>query len=171
MHLAKIVTETRIAPDAIPVHAVTQEDQCMPITHRETPAMDRHIRVRMWDRGTGRPLSKNVGGFLTKLQGELPYGPACPLGGIYPQEMKALIQKDIPSPCSLQPYVASWVPSEECRDRADVAHIPNGSVARPRKRIIMPRATAWVDLEGTVLSDISHTEKGKCRMISRIRGV
>ena len=40
-----------------------------------------------------------------------------------------------------------------------------------RRKQILPFATAWMELEGIVLSEISQAEKDKCQMISLIRGV
>ena len=37
-----------------------------------------------------------------------------------------------------------------------------------KKNIILPVATAWMDLQGIMLSKISQTEKGKYHMISLI---
>ena len=36
------------------------------------------------------------------------------------------------------------------------------------KNEILPFARAWVDVEGSMLSEISQTEKGKCHIISLI---
>ena len=43
-----------------------------------------------------QPLWRTVWRFLRKLKIELPYDPAIPLLGIYPEKTKSLIQKD---PC------------------------------------------------------------------------
>ena len=40
-----------------------------------------------------------------------------------------------------------------------------------KKNEIMPFATTWVDLEITILSKVSQTEKGKYHMISLIYGI
>ena len=45
-----------------------------------------------------QPLWKTVWRFLKKLKIELPYDPAIPLLGIYPEKMKTLIQKDTCTP-------------------------------------------------------------------------
>ena len=45
-----------------------------------------------------QPLWKTVGKFLKKLKIELPYDPAIPLLGVYPEKMKTLIQKDTRTP-------------------------------------------------------------------------
>ena len=41
-----------------------------------------------------QPLWRTVWRFLKKLKIELPYEPAIPLLGIYPEKMKTLIRKD-----------------------------------------------------------------------------
>ena len=40
-----------------------------------------------------------------------------------------------------------------------------------KKNEILPFAKTWMDLEGTMLSEISQTEKNKYCMISLIRGI
>ena len=45
-----------------------------------------------------QPLWRTVWRFLKKLKLELPYDPAIPLLGIYPEKIKTLIQKDTCTP-------------------------------------------------------------------------
>ena len=45
-----------------------------------------------------QPLQKTVWRFLKKLKTELPYDPAIPLLGIYPEKVKTLIRKDTYTP-------------------------------------------------------------------------
>ena len=45
-----------------------------------------------------QPLWRTIWRLLKKLKIELPYNPAIPLLGIYPEKMKALIQKDTCTP-------------------------------------------------------------------------
>ena len=45
-----------------------------------------------------QPLWRTVWRFLKKLKIQLPYDPAIPLLGIYPEKMKILIQKDTCTP-------------------------------------------------------------------------
>ena len=45
-----------------------------------------------------QPLWRTVWRFLKKLQIELPYDPAVPLLGMYPEKTKTLIQKDTRTP-------------------------------------------------------------------------
>ena len=40
-----------------------------------------------------------------------------------------------------------------------------------KKKETLPFVTIWMDLEGIMLSEISHTEKDKCCMISLICGI
>ena len=42
-----------------------------------------------------QPLWRTVQRFLKKLKIELPYDPAIPLLGVYPEKTKTLIQKDM----------------------------------------------------------------------------
>ena len=51
-----------------------------------------------WECKLVQPLWKTVGKFLKKLKIELPYDPAIPLLGVYPEKMKTLIQKDTRTP-------------------------------------------------------------------------
>ena len=45
-----------------------------------------------------QPLWKTVWRFLKKLKIEFSYDPAIPLLGVYPEKMKAVIQKDTCTP-------------------------------------------------------------------------
>ena len=56
-----------------------------------------------WECKLVQPLWRTVWTFLKKLKIELPYDPAIPLLGIYPE--KTIIQKDTLTQCSLQHYL------------------------------------------------------------------
>ena len=43
--------------------------------------------------------------------------------------------------------------------------------AAERKKELLPFATAWMELESIMLSEISQLVKDKCHMISPIRGI
>ena len=47
-------------------------------------------------------------------------------------------------------------------------YIYNGILSSHQKSEILPFAATWMDLEGIMLSEISHTEKDKYCMISLI---
>ena len=51
-----------------------------------------------WECILVQPLWKTVWIFLKKLKIELPYNPAIPLLGLYPEKMKTLIQNDMCTP-------------------------------------------------------------------------
>ena len=51
-----------------------------------------------------------------------------------------------------------------------VAHLHNG-ILLSRKKEIFPSATAWIDLENIMLSEISQSEKDKYHMFSLTCGL
>ena len=77
-----------------------------------------------------QPLWRTVWKFLKKLKIELPYDPAIPLLGIYPE--KFIIQKDTCTPiftAALFTIAKTWM-QPKCpligMDKEDVVHIHNG---------------------------------------------
>ena len=83
-----------------------------------------------------QPLWKTVWRFLKKLQIELPYNPAIPLLGIYPE--KTIIQKE----SCIKMFIAAlftiartWKqPKCPSSDKEDVAHIYNGILLSHKKK-------------------------------------
>ena len=53
-------------------------------------------------------------------------------------------------------------------DREDVAYTYSGILCSHKKNEIMPFAATWMDLEITILSDVSQKEKDKYHIISLI---
>ena len=51
-----------------------------------------------WEYKLAQPLWRTLQRFLKKLKIELPYDPAIPFLGIYPEKMKTLVQKDTCTP-------------------------------------------------------------------------
>ena len=54
--------------------------------------------------------------------------------------------------------------------KKDTYYIYNGILVI-KKNEILPLVTMWIDLEGVILSKISHTEKDKYHMFSIICGI
>ena len=122
------------------------------------------------------PVCKSVQRFLKKIKIELPYDPAIPLLGIYPN--KTIIRKDTCTPmfiAALFTIAKTWKPPK-CPSTDEwikkvwyVYTIKYYSVLK--KNEIMPFATTWMDLEITILSEVSQKEKDKCHVILLICGI
>ena len=125
-----------------------------------------------------QPMWKTVWRFLKKLKIELPYDLAIPLLGIYPRKTKTLIRKDTCTPMSLAglftiakiwkqpkcPSTDEWIKKMWYIDTMEY-------YSAMKKNEILPFAATWMDLEGIMLSEISHTEKDKYCMIPLICGI
>ena len=123
-----------------------------------------------------QPLWKTVWRFLRKLKIELPYDPAIPLLGTYPD--KIIIQKDT---CTLMFISAlftiakTWkqpkcLLTDEWIKRMWYIYTTEYYSAI-KKNEIMPLAATWIELEIVVLSEVSQKEKDKCHMVSLTHGI
>ena len=126
-----------------------------------------------WKRKLVQPLWKTVWRFLKKLKIELPYNPAIPLLGIFPD--KTLIQKDTCTPMfktALFTIAKTWkqpkYPStdEWIKKMSYVYTMKYYSAIK--KNEIMPFAAKWMQLEIVIRSEVSQKEKDKYCMISLI---
>ena len=122
-----------------------------------------------------QPLWKTVWRFLKKLKTELPYDPAIPLLGIYPD--KSIIRKDTRTPvfiAALFPIARTWkqpkCPSTDEWIKMWYKHTMEYYSAI-KKNEIMPFAATWMDLEMIILSEVNQTEKDKYHMIPLTRGI
>ena len=129
-----------------------------------------------WECKLVQPLWKTVWRFLRKLKIELPYDPAIPLLGIYPD--KTIIQKDTCTPmfiAALFTTVKTWKqpkhPSidEWIKKMCYIYMVEYYSVIKMNK--IMPFAATWMQLEIIILSEVSHKEKDKYHMRSLTCGI
>ena len=123
-----------------------------------------------------QPLWKAVWRFLRKLQIALPFDPAIPLLGIYPE--KTMTRKDTCTPmfsaalCTIaktwkQPKCAS---TEEWIGKMWYIYTMEYFSAMERKEIPAFLAT-WMDLEIVMLSEVSHTLRHQHQMLSLTCGI
>ena len=108
---------------------------------------------------------------------ELPYDPVIPLLGIYPKKPKTLIRKNIGTPMFITalftiakiwnqpkcPSVNEWIQKLWYIYTIEF-------YAAERKKELIPFATAWMELQSIMLSEISQVVKDKYPMISSISG-
>ena len=123
-----------------------------------------------------QPLWRTVWRFLIKLKIELPYDPAIPRLGIYPE--KTIIQKDTYTPmftAALFTIARTWqqpeCPSTEEWIKKMWYIYTMEYYSAIKKNKIMPFAATWMDLEIIILSEVSQAENVKYHMISLICGV
>ena len=109
---------------------------------------------------------------------ELPFDPVIPLLGLYPKNPETPIQKNLCTPmftaasftitkCWKQPKCPSV---NEWNKKLLSIYIIEYYAAEGKKEPL-PFATAWVELESIMLSEISQLVKYKCHMISLIRAI
>ena len=123
-----------------------------------------------------QPLWRTVWRFLKKLKIELPYDPAIPLLGIYPE--KTIIQKDT---CTLMFIVAlftivrTWkqpkYPSTDEWVRKMWYIYTMEYYSAIKRNEIGSFVVRWMDLETVIQSEVSQKEKNKYRMLTHIYGI
>ena len=121
-----------------------------------------------------QPLWRTVWRFLKKLKTELPYDPAIPLLGIYPE--KTIIQKDTRIPmfiAALFTIARSWkqpkCPSTDGRIKMWYIYTMEYYSAIKRNEIGSFVET-WMDLETVIQSKVSQKEKNKYHVLTHICG-
>ena len=119
-----------------------------------------------------QPLWKTVWRFLKKLKLELPYDPATPLLGIYPE--KTIIQKDTCTTMFIAALftIARMWKQPKCPSTDEwikMWHIYTvehySSIKRNKIELFVVR---WMDLESAIQSEASQKEKNKYRMLTHI---
>nr|KAF6337007.1 hypothetical protein mMyoMyo1_012188 [Myotis myotis] len=123
-----------------------------------------------------QPLWRTVWSFLKKLKMELPFDPVIPLLGIYPKKPETPIRKDICTPMFIaaQFTIAKIWKQPKCPSADEWIRklwyiYTMEYYAAVKKRELLPFATAWMELESIMLSEISQSEKDKY-MISLTHG-
>ena len=123
-----------------------------------------------------QPLRRTVWRFLKKLKIELPYDPAIPLLGIYPE--KTIIQKES---CTTRFIVAlftiarTWKQTK-CSSTDELIkkmwHIYTmeyySAIKRNEFELFVVR---WMDLESVIQSEVSQKETNKYHMLTHIYGI
>ena len=109
---------------------------------------------------------------------ELPFDPVILLLGIYPKNPESPIQKNLCTPmfiAALFTIVKTWkqpmYPSvDEYIKKLWYFYMMEYYTAK-REREILLFVRAWMELESTMLTEISQSVKDKYHMISLIRGI
>ena len=123
-----------------------------------------------------QPLRRTVWRFLKKLKIELPYDPAIPLLGIYPE--KTIIQKESCTKmfiAALFTIARTWKqPKCPMTDEwiKKMWHIYtmeyHSAIKRNETELFVVR---WMDLETVIQSEVSQKEKKKYCMLTHIYGI
>ena len=123
-----------------------------------------------------QPLWKTVWRFLTKLKIELPYDPAIPLLGIYPE--KTIIQKNTCTPvftATLFTIVRTWkqhkCPSTEEWIKKTCYIYTMEYYSAIKRNDIGSIVETWMDLESVIQSEVSQKEKSKYHIITHLGGM
>ena len=123
-----------------------------------------------------QPLWRTVWRFLKKLQIELPYDPAIPLLGIYPE--KTIIQKESCTTifiAALFTITRRWQQPKGPSTDELVKKTWNiytmvyySAIKRNEIELFVVR---WMDLETVIQSEVSQKEKNKYRILIHIYGI
>ena len=123
-----------------------------------------------------QPLWRTVWRFLKKLKTELPYDPAIPLLGIYPE--KTIIQKESCTKmftAALFTIARTWkqpkCPSRDEWIKKMCTYIYNGILLSHKRDETELFVVRWMDLQTVIQSAVSQKEKNKYRMPTHIYGI
>ena len=121
-----------------------------------------------------QPLWRTVWRFLKKLKIELPYDPAIPLLGIYPE--KTITQKESCTTMFIEALftIATWnqprCPSTD--EWIKMWHIYTMEYYSAKKRNETELSVVrWMHLESVIQSEVSQKEENKYRMLTHIYGI
>ena len=123
-----------------------------------------------------QPLWRTVWRFLKKLKLELPYDPAIPLLGIYPE--KTIVQKETCTTMFIATLftIARTGKQPKCPSTDEwikkMWHIYKmecySAIKRNEIELFVVR---WMDIESVIQSEVSQKEKNKYRMLTHIYGI
>ena len=123
-----------------------------------------------------QPLWRTVWRFIRKLKIELPYNPAVPLPGVYPEKM--IIQKESCTTMFIAALFArarTWkqprCPSaDEWIKKIWLIYAMEyySAIKRNKTELLVVR---WMDLESVIQSEVCQKEKNKYCMLTHIYGI
>ena len=126
-----------------------------------------------WECRLVQPLWKPVWNFLRKLKIKWPFDPPTPLLGLYSKSPETPIQKNLCTPMFIAahkcwklprcPSVNEWIKKLRYIYTMEF-------YATERKKDLIPFATAWIELESIMLSEISQVVRDKYHLISPLTG-
>ena len=123
-----------------------------------------------------QPLWRTVWRFLKKLKIELPYDPAIPLLGIYPE--KTIIQKETCTKmflAALFTIARTWkqpkCPSSDewIKKMWHIYTMEYYSAIKRNETVLF--VVRWMDLESVILSEVSQKDINKYRILTHIYGI
>ena len=123
-----------------------------------------------------QPPWRTVWKFLTKLKIELPYNPAIPLLGIYPEKTIIHIESCTKMLiAALFTIARSWKQPKCLSTREWIKKIwyihTMQYYSAIKKNEIELFVMRWMDLESVILSEVSQKEKNKYHMLLHIYGI
>ena len=126
---------------------------------------------------TGVATAENSMEFLRKLKVERPFDPAIPLLGLYPKSPETPIQKNLCTPMFIaaQFTIAKYWKQPKCPSANEWIQklwyiYTMEFYTAERKKELIPFATAWMELESIMLSEISQVVRDKYHVISPLTG-
>jgi hypothetical protein len=125
-----------------------------------------------------QPLWKTIWRLLKKANIDLPCDPAIPLLGIYPKQCESGYNKGTCTPMFIAvlltisklrkqprcPITDKWIKKMWCLYTTEF-------YSATKKNEILSFAGKWMELENTILSDISQVQKAKSHMLSLMCGL
>ena len=115
-----------------------------------------------------------MGSFLRKLNIELPFDPAIPLLGIYPE--KTMTRKDTYTPVfivALFTIAKTWKQPKCPLTEEGIKKMwyTMEYYSAIKRKEIMAFAATWMDLEIIILSEVSHTMRHQHQILSLTCGI
>ena len=129
-----------------------------------------------WECGLVQPLWKTVWNFLKKTKMKLPFDPDITLLGLYPKNPETPIHKNL---CTSM-FIAAQFTIAKCWKQPKCPsvnewikklwYIYTMEFSAAERKELLPFETAWVELEGIMLSEISQMVREKYHMTSPVTG-